>query len=155
FYAHSSLVALAKLCVKHDLWILSDEAYRELFYTEDQASSVWRIGEDEVPGIRGRRVSIESTSKVWNACGLRIGAIVTDNAEFHRRALAEHTASLCASALGQWIFGAIAHETLDDLRAWYRRQREYYRAMLTSFTSRTHELLPGAIVSRPDAALYS
>ncbi|MFN8178491.1 MAG: aminotransferase class I/II-fold pyridoxal phosphate-dependent enzyme [bacterium] len=155
FYSHEALVALARLCVKHDLWILSDEAYRELFYAEGRASSIWRIGEDEVPGIRGRRVSIESTSKVWNACGLRVGAIVTDDAEFHRRSLAEHTSSLCASAIGQWIFGAIANESLDDLRAWYRRQREYYRAMLASFTQRTEELLPGAIVSRPDAALYS
>lgn len=155
FYPHGSLVELARLAVKHDLWILSDEAYRELFYTDDQASSIWRIAEDEVSGIRGRRISIESTSKVWNACGLRVGAIVTDDAEFHRRALAEHTSSLCASAIGQWIFGAIAHESIDDLRAWYRRQRAYYRAMLADFTRRTHELLPGAIVSSPEAALYS
>ena len=155
FCPHESLVQLARLCVKHDLWILSDEAYRELFYTDDKASSIWRIVEDEVRGIRGRRVSIETTSKVWNACGLRVGAIVTDDREFHSRALAEHTSSLCASAIGQWIFGAIAQESIDDLNAWYRRQREYYRAMLASFTRRTRELLPGAIVSSPDAAIYS
>jgi aspartate aminotransferase len=155
FCPHESLVQLARLCVKHDLWILSDEAYRELVYTDGKASSIWRIVEDEVRGIRGRRVSIETTSKVWNACGLRVGAIVTDDREFHGRAQAEHTSSLCASAIGQWIFGAIAQESIEDLNAWYRRQREYYRAMLASFTRRTRELLPGAIVSSPDAAIYS
>jgi len=155
FYPHETLVELARLCVKHDLWILSDEAYRELFYTEGTASSVWRLAEDDVPGIRGRRISIETTSKVWNACGLRVGAIVTDSPEFHRAALAEHTSSLCAGALGQWIFGAIAHESTEDLRAWYAGLRDYYRGMLEAFRRRTAELLPGAIVSRPDAALYS
>jgi aspartate aminotransferase len=155
FYTHAMLVELARLCVKHDLWVLSDEAYRELFYTGDETSSIWRVTEKEVPGIRGRRISIESTSKVWNACGLRIGAIVTDNADFHRQALAEHTSSLCAGAIGQWIFGAIAHEPVDALNAWYRELREYYRGMLESLTRRTRELLPGAIVSSPDAALYS
>ncbi len=155
FYPHESLVELAKLCVKHDLWILSDEAYRELFYTKDRSSSVWKLTEAEVPGVRGRRVSIESTSKVWNACGLRIGAIVTDNDAFHKAALAEHTSSLCASAIGQWIFGAIAHESTDALNKWYGELRAYYGAMLASFTKRTKELLPGVIVSSPDAALYS
>ena len=155
FYTHESMVEIARLAVKHDLWILSDEAYRELFYTGGPATSVWRLSENEVPGIRGRRISIESTSKVWNACGLRIGAIVTDNADFHRQALAEHTASLCAGALGQWIFGAIAHEPIEALHAWYAQLREYYRGMLDDFTRRTKELLPGAIVSSPDAALYS
>lgn len=155
FYPHESLVEIAKLAVKHDLWILSDEAYRELFYTGGPTTSLWRLTEREVPGIRGRRISIESSSKVWNACGLRIGAIVTDNADFHRQALAEHTASLCAGAIGQWIFGAIAHEPIDALRTWYEQLREYYRGMLDDFTERVRELLPGAIVSSPDAALYS
>lgn len=155
FYPHESLVQLARLCVKHDLWILSDEAYRELFYTGGRSSCVWRITEAECPGIRGRRVSIESTSKVWNACGLRIGAVVTDSDEFHRAALAEHTSSLCAGAIGQWIFGSIAHESPEALKRWFGELRAYYGGMLADFTRRTKELLPGVIVSSPDAALYS
>ena len=155
FYPHESMVALAKLCVKHDVWMLSDEAYRELFYTKDRSSTIWRVDENEVPGIRGRRISIESTSKVWNACGLRIGGIVTDSEVFHRASLAEHTSSLCAGAIGQWIFGAIAHESPETLKQWFAGLRKYYGGMLADFTRRTKELLPGAIVSSPDAALYS
>jgi aspartate aminotransferase len=154
-YDRASLAALARLCVEHDMWIVSDEAYRELYYTDDRPVSIWALGEDEVPGISGRRVSIETASKVWNACGLRIGALVTDSEELHRRAVAENTASLCSGALGQYVFGALATVPHDELQAWYDRQRDYYRALLHDFTSRTRELVPGIVVSSPDASIYS
>jgi aspartate aminotransferase len=155
FLDHETLVSLARLCVKHDLWMVSDEAYRELFYTGADASSIWRIGNDEVPGIEGRRISLETASKVWNACGLRIGALVTDDAEFHRASVAEATANLCPNAIGQYVFAALADETGDDLRAWFGTQREYYRGMMSSLTNRLRSLVPGIIVSNPDASIYS
>jgi aspartate aminotransferase len=154
-YEREALVKLARLCVEHNLWIISDEAYRELYYTDDEPVSVWSLTEDDVPGITGRRISIETSSKVWNACGLRIGGLVTDNAEFHARAVAENTAGLCSNVIGQYIFGSLAHESHADLRAWYNQQREYYRAMLQDFTTRTRDLMPGVIVSSPDASIYS
>jgi aspartate aminotransferase len=146
---------LASLCVRHNLWLASDEAYRELFYGEGSAVSIWGLSEREVPGIEGRRIGLESTSKVWNACGLRIGALVTDNEEFHRRAVAEYTANLCANAIGQHIFGALAHESREDLAAWYARQREYYRGLLARVTGELARQVPGLIVSTPDASIYS
>lgn len=155
FYPQESLNDLARLCVKHGMWMISDEAYRELQYTDQKTSSVWAITEDDVPGIFGRRIGIETASKVWNACGLRVGAIVTDNEDFHRQGVAEYTANLCASAIGQWIFASLAHEKHDDLQVWYGKQREYYRGMLFKFTSDLKERLPGVIVSSPDAAIYS
>ncbi len=155
YYDHETLVQLARVCVRHDLWMISDEAYRELYYTDDTVSSVWGLTEDEVPGITGRRISIETASKVWNACGLRIGALVTDDAEFHARAVAENTASLCPNALGQYVFGGLAHEDHGDLHAWYDRLRGYYREMMVGFTADLRERLPGAIVSSPDASIYS
>lgn len=154
-YDRESLVELARLCVKYNLWLVSDEAYRELFYTGGPTLSVWSLTEEEVPGIRGRRISIETASKVWNACGLRIGALVTDNAEFHTQAVAENTAALCSSALGQHIFGALAEQTHAQLRSWYDQQRAYYSGMLTQFCDTMKQLLPGVIVSSPDAAIYS
>jgi aspartate aminotransferase len=134
---------------------VSDEAYRELHYTGAPTSSVWGISEERVPGITGRRISIETASKVWNACGLRIGALVTDNRELHVRAVAENTASLCPNAIGQWIFGALAHEPTAALREWYATQRTYYQAMLRAFTDRMGALLPEVVVSSPDASIYS
>ncbi len=155
FYDRATLVALARLCVEHDLWLISDEAYRELHYTGDPAVSVWSLTEEEVPGIAGRRISIETASKVWNACGLRIGALVTDNAEFHGRSVAENTAGLCSNVMGQHVFAGLARESHADLQGWFARQRDYYRGMLNAFTRGMGDLLPGAIVSSPEASIYS
>ncbi len=155
FYDQETLVELARLCVKHDLWLISDEAYRELHYTGERTSSVWSITEAEVPGITGRRISLETASKVWNACGLRIGALVTDSLEFHTQSVAENTASLCSNTLGQHVFAALAQVDHPALQDWFSRQRAYYFKMMQEFTRRTRELNPELIISRPDAALYS
>jgi len=154
-YDRKTLIDLARLCVEHGLWLISDEAYRELYYTDADVVSVWGLTEKDVPGITGCRISIETASKVWNACGLRIGALVTDHETFHRQCIAEATASLCASVPGQYIFGGLAHESLDDLQAWFGQQRDHYRGMLESFTRETRARIPGAIVSSPDASIYS
>jgi aspartate aminotransferase len=49
----------------------------------------------------------------------------------------------------------LAHEAHEDLHHWYAQQRNYYQPMLRDLTARTRDLLPGIIVSRPDAAIYS
>jgi aspartate aminotransferase len=154
-YSRQQMRELAGLCVRHNLWMVSDEAYRELLYTGAETVSVWGLSEGEVPGIEGRRISVESSSKVWNACGLRIGALVTDNEEFHTRALAENTANLCPNAIGQYLFAALAGETREELRRWYGRQQSHYRSMLGELVSRMEALLPGIIVSSPEASIYS
>lgn len=154
-YRQEELESLARLCVRHGLWLASDEAYRELSYVGSGATSIWRLGEERLPGIRGRRLSIESSSKVWNACGLRIGALVTDAPEFHEKAVAEYTANLCANAIGQYVFGALAHESHADLARWYASQRDYYAGLLRAFASEMRERVPGIVVSSPEAALYS
>lgn len=155
-YSHETMVELAKLCVKHNMWMISDEAYRGLYYDENKKLvSIWGINDEEVPGIEGRRISIETASKVWNACGLRIGAIVTDNKEFHTRSVAEYTANLCANAIGQYIFGALAKESKEDLMSWCKGLREYYKKQIFMVNNTLKELESGLIVSNPDASIYS
>ena len=155
FYDQESMIALAQLCVKHNLWMISDEAYRELFYVDMSTTSIRWITDKEVPGIQGRRISIETASKVRNACGLRVGALVTDNKEFHEKAIAEYTANLCTNVIGQYIFGALAHESREDIQTRYRKQRAYYKGMLESVTNDFKTRIPGIIISSPDASLYS
>lgn len=155
YYHKEEMAALADLCVKYNMWMVSDEAYRELYYEGDQVTSIWGITDSEVPGIEGRRISIETTSKVWNCCGLRIGALVTDNEDLHTKAVAENTANLCSSAIGQYIFGSIAHESAEDLNKWFEEVRSYYRSMLTDFGRELKSRLPGVIVSSPDSSIYS
>jgi aspartate aminotransferase len=92
---------------------------------------------------------------VWNACGLRIGALVTDSQEFHSKAVAEATANLCTNAIGQYIFGSLARVSHKNLRDWYKKQRAYYKPIISSLTRRLKRELPGIIVSNPDASIYS
>lgn len=155
FYDQKTLNEFGRLCVKHNLWLISDEAYREVFYTSGKASSIWGMTEKDVPGITGRRISIESASKVWNACGLRIGAIVTDNQDFHTHAVAENTANLCANSIGQYIFGSLLHQSHEQLHEWFQQQRKYYKEMANNLTEGLKAKVPGLIVSKPDAALYT
>lgn len=154
-YDFETLKELAKLCVKYNVWFISDEAYRELYYDDNkELVSIWGISDEEVPGIEGRRISIETASKVWNACGLRIGAVVTDNKELYSKLNYEYTAELCASAIGQYIFGALAHESKEDLNKWCVELREYYKGMMFKLHDELSELEPNLLVSSPDAALY-
>lgn len=155
-YDKETLVGLAGLCVKYNMWMVSDEAYRELFYVEgSELVSIWGITDKEVPGIEGRRISIETASKVWNACGLRIGALITDSPEFSNRCTAEYTANLCANAIGQYIFGALAHESKEQIAGWCKNLRDYYQDLIFKVTKGLKDLEPGLVVSSPDASIYT
>ncbi|MBF0207822.1 MAG: aminotransferase class I/II-fold pyridoxal phosphate-dependent enzyme [Oligoflexia bacterium] len=156
-FSQETMRELARISVKYNLWLISDEAYRELYYLDHSRgnNSIWALTEDEIPGIVGRRVSIESASKVWNACGLRIGAIVTDSQQLHIKAVAENTANLCANVVGQEIFSALLNESHAELRKWYQNQRSYYQVMMQKLSTEIKRLMPGVIISSPDAALYS
>lgn len=155
FCSKESLIKIAGLAVKHNLWLISDEAYRELYYVDKPVSSIWGISNKEVPGIENRRISIESASKVWNACGLRIGALITDNYDFFEKSEAEYTANLCANSIGQYIFGSLAHESRNDLSLWYEQQRNYYKKLMFDLTENLKKLIPDIIVSKPEASIYS
>jgi len=155
-YNHETLVDLAKLCVKYNMWMVSDEAYRELYYEEGKdLVSIWGLTDAEIPGIEGRRISVETASKVWNACGLRIGAVITDNPDFNNRSVAEYTANLCANVIGQYIFGALAHESKEQIASWCGDIRGYYKEHIMKAYNGFKEQEPGLIVSSPDASIYT
>lgn len=155
-YDYDTMKDLAALCVKYNMWMVSDEAYRELYYEKGKPLvSVWGLTDKDVPGIEGRRMSIETASKVWNACGLRIGALITDNAEFHTKSVAEYTANLCANVIGQYIFGALANETKEELIDWVSGLRNYYQEQIMTVYNGLKEMEPNLIVSSPDASIYS
>ena len=148
------IIEIAKICVKKDIWIISDEAYRNLYYTESGQTSIWAIDSENVPGVDGRRISIESASKLWNGCGLRIGALVTDNNTFHRKAVSEYTANLCANSIGQYIFSSITKLSTNEIRQWHQKQRDYYYSLMIQLRNQLLMNIPGIIVSNPESALY-
>ena len=118
--SQDKIIEIAKICVEKDIWLISDEAYRNIYFTNEGATSIWGITNEMVPGIEGRRISIESASKLWNACGLRIGALVTDNIVLHKKSVSEYTANLCANVIGQYIFGAVANLSNQEIVDWYK-----------------------------------
>ena len=145
---------IAKICVEKDIWMVSDEAYRNIYFSGTGPSSIWQISNTDVPGIKGRRISIESVSKVWNACGLRIGALVTDNKIMYQKVRSEYTANLCANVIGQYVFGAVAQMSAVEIIDWYSRQRAYYSKTIIRLIKELKEELPGIILSSPGAAIY-
>ena len=154
FIPQEALEAIAQVCVEENVWMVSDEAYRGLQYTEEGISSIWGITEDDVEGITGRRISIESASKLFNACGLRAGGLVTDNQLLHQQVVNLATAELCSPVLGQSALGALSEVSAEDLRAWIDGQREYYNDLLKRTAEGFSSATPGLIVSATQAAIY-
>ena len=152
--SQTTINEIAKICVEEDIWLVSDEAYRNIYFSGSRPSSIWQISNTDVPGILGRRISIESVSKVWNACGLRIGALVTDNKMMYQKVRSEYTANLCANVVGQYVFGAVAQMSSDEIIDWYSSQRAYYSKAIISLIKELKEELPGIILSSPGAAIY-
>lgn len=74
FYPRASLEALAELVKKYDLFLISDEVYREFCFDGQAFTSILNI-----PGIEENAIVIDSVSKRYSACGARIGALVTRN----------------------------------------------------------------------------
>lgn len=154
-YDDEMMIDLAKLCVKYNLWFVSDEAYRGMFYDDDrELISIWGLTDELVPGIEGRRISIESSSKIWNACGLRIGALVTDSLLFFEKMEAEYTSNLSANSIGQHIFGALAHESKDDIFHWLGQTQDYYREISKNLYKQIKKINPNLIVSQPESSIY-
>ncbi len=153
--SQEQMLKIAKLCVKYNLWMISDEAYRFLHYTDQESPSIWKIDETKLPGISKRRVSIETVSKGLNGCGLRIGALVSDNQEFIQKAIISASSHLCAGAIDQYIVGGISDEKQENLSKWFENLRDYYQNLIVSTTNEIKKAIPGVIVSSPESALYS
>ena len=96
FFSQEQINDFSSLAEKYNMWIISDEAYRPLQYTDQNDSSIWGVDSEE---IIGRRISLESASKVFNGCGLRIGALITNNKQLHQKLVFENTANLCSPYL--------------------------------------------------------
>lgn len=75
-YSKAELELLQETCIKHDLFLFSDEAYREFCYDGQQHFSAM-----ELAGLEQHAILLDTVSKRYSACGARIGALVTKNKE--------------------------------------------------------------------------
>ena len=122
-YSKESMLALGEIARKHDLFLLSDEVYREFCYTDEPHFSAMNI-----PGLEQNVILIDSVSKRYNLCGARIGCIVSHNKDVIAAVMKFAQARLCAPVLGQMAaIGALDTPDyyFDAVKEEYIRRRDY------------------------------
>lgn len=95
-YKKESLIKLGELAKKHELFIYSDEVYREFCYTDEPHFSCMHL-----EGLEQNVILLDSVSKRYSLCGVRIGAIVSKNKDVMSAVLRYAQARLCSPAYGQ------------------------------------------------------
>ncbi len=122
-YSKESMLALGEIARKHDLFLLSDEVYREFCYTDEPHFSAMNI-----PGLEQNVVLIDSVSKRYNLCGARVGCIVSHNKDVMGAAMKFAQARLCPPVLGQIAsIGALdtPDEYFDAVKEEYIKRRDF------------------------------
>ena len=143
-YTREELAKLAEIALKHDVVVISDEVYREYVY--DGKSQVSMLA---FPELADNCIIIDSESKRYSMCGVRIGCMVTRSQKILDAAMKFAQARLSPVLIGQ-IIAAAAH--VDD-EAYIRSVREEY----TKRRNLLVELLngiPGVICPNPKGAFY-
>lgn len=143
-YTREELAKLAEIALKHDVVVISDEVYREYVY--DGKSQVSMLA---FPELADNCIIIDSESKRYSMCGVRIGCMVTRSKKILDAAMKFAQARLSPVLIGQ-IIAAAAH--VDD-EAYIRSVREEY----TKRRNLLVELLngiPGVICPNPKGAFY-
>ena len=122
-YSKESMLALGEIAKKHDLFLLSDEVYREFCYTDEPHFSAMNI-----PGLEQNVILIDSVSKRYNLCGARIGCIISHNKSVMAAAMKFAQARLCPPVIGQKAsIGALdtPDSYFDEVKAEYIKRRDY------------------------------
>jgi len=144
-YPKSALTELLDLAVKHDLFLIADEVYREFVYDDEQHHSILTL-----PNAKENTVVIDSVSKRFSACGARIGNIVSKNAEFLGMVLKMAQARLSPPTFGQ--IGATAVYQLpasfyEGVNVEYQNRRDILLAALQE--------IPGVVCPKVNGAFYA
>lgn len=144
-YSRAELDVLARIVKKHDLYLMSDEVYREFCYDGNEYHSVMHL-----PGLEDNAILLDSISKRYSACGCRIGMLVTKNKALHAAVMKGAQARLSPPTYGQ-IFGEAALDTpqayFDQVIAEYGRRRD----IVVEAVNR----MPGCFCPTPKGAFYA
>ena len=144
-YSKEELFHLRDIVKRHDLYLFSDEAYREFCYDGAEHFSSMNL-----EGIEKNVILIDSVSKRYSECGVRIGALITRNKEVISTALKFAQARLSPPGLGQ-----IAGEASIDTPP------EYFREVNKEYTARRNYMvaalnkIPGVYCPKPKGAFYT
>jgi aspartate aminotransferase len=120
-YSAAELQQLSEIVLMHDLYLIADEVYREFVYDADRATSVL-----ELKGLESNAIVIDSVSKRYSMCGVRIGALVSKNTDVIAGAMKFAQARLSPPSLGQ-VAGEAALKTdqsyFDKVKTDYNERR--------------------------------
>jgi aspartate aminotransferase len=143
-YSRKEMEALKEICLKYNLYLFSDEAYREFCYDGDYVSAM------HLEGLEEHVVLMDTISKRYSACGARLGALVTKNKAVYDAALKFAQARLSPPGLAQ-IMGEAAIDLPDH----------YFDAPKAEYLSRRNLLverlnnMPGVYCPTPGGAFYA
>ena len=143
-YTKDELNALKKIVLKHDLFLIADEVYREFTYDGKKHISILEIDE-----LNQNTILIDSVSKRYSMCGARVGCIVTKNNEVLETALKFAQARLSPPSLGQ-VAGEAALNT----------PKNYFSEVVNEYVNRRDLLIEGLnkidgiICPKPSGAFY-
>lgn len=143
-YSKDELEVLVKIARKHDLYLIADEIYRDYLYDDIEFTSLADFKDDAE-----RVIIIDSVSKRFSACGVRIGAILSKNKDVILAAIKLSTSRLALPTISQ--IGAIAlynlrDNYLDDVLDIYKVRREMMYNALKDIS--------GVKVFKPEGAFY-
>ena len=143
-YSRQEMETLKEIVKKHQLYLFSDEAYREFCYTGRHISAM------ELEGIEDHVVLMDTISKRYSACGARIGALVTKNKEVISTAMKFAQARLSPPEFGQILAEAavdLPANYFDKPKAEYQKRRDVLVSRLNS--------IPGVFCPNPGGAFYA
>lgn len=143
-YSKSELEALRDLVKKHDLFLLSDEVYREFCYDDKEYISVMHL-----QGIENNVILLDSISKRYSACGARIGAMITKNKMVMAAALKFAQARLSPPSYGQ--IGAEA--ALSTPKSYFEDVKKEY-VTRRNFVIEALNKMEGVFCPKPSGAFY-
>lgn len=143
-YSKEEIEKLAQIVLKHDIFLIADEVYREFAYDGVKHYSIM-----EIEGLEQHAIMIDSVSKRYSMCGARIGCLVSKNKEVITTALKYAQARLSPPTYAQ-IASEAALET----------PQTYFDEVITEYVSRRDILIeelskvPGVKVANPKGAFY-
>ncbi len=144
-YSKENMLAIGEIARKHDLFLISDEVYREFCYTDEPHFSAMNI-----PDLDQNLILVDSVSKRYNLCGVRVGCIISRNKEVMAAAMKFAQARLCPPVLGQMAsIGALdtPDEYFTAVREEYIRRRDYMTGRLNK--------MEGVFTPVPMGAFYT
>ena len=144
-YSQKELEMLGEIVKKHDLYLFSDEVYREFCYDGEKHFSVM-----DMPGLEEHAIMFDSVSKRYSMCGVRVGALISKNKDVIATALKFAQARLSPPSYGQ-VAGEAALDTPD---AYFREVYDEYIERRDYMVEALNKM-PGVICPTPKGAFYT